>query len=411
MRLIRLFLPAQGLTSEARWILFIEAALNASKVSVPFLTLYLAQCRGLSFAVAGLFLAVRGVGGLFSVFLAGAAADLWGERQVLIITIAGMSVAAVAIPHLEGIGALVAGFFILGFFINAAQPVFSSLIVRSMPAEKWMEVYAAEYWALNVGFAVTAIAGGQIAAWNYSALFYIEAAATLVSLFLVLWKIPAQPSRVKIAHLGDWAWQSLLHKAHRGLGKISLAARDKLAVALISSVFLFSLSLSQMTSTLPLDMEILGYGPDEYGNAIFWNGVMLALFQLFTGNVLRKQSRVKTLAVAALVAALGYMLLAFTATGIWFILLCITIWTLGEMLEAPMRNVLVSSLAQPGSRGRYMGLLSAALTTGYCFGPLAGGWVLQLFGREALWLGTGVLCLAAVVIRLAIAGSVNRRLA
>ncbi|MDR1431124.1 MAG: MFS transporter, partial [Propionibacteriaceae bacterium] len=358
-----------------------------------------------------LLVAIRGFGGLFSVFLSGAAADFLGEKKVLGIVIAGQAVSAFAIPHLEGFAALAVGFFLLGFFINGAQPVFSSLIVRSMPVREWTQVYAAEYWALNVGFAITAIGGGWVAAWDYAWLFYLEAILTAVALGLVIWKLPQTGgSRRRRADIPPSPC-GIVRRAVRVLDRVLVAAQDKLAVALISATFLFTLCLSQMTAMLPLDMEQAGFSPDQYGYVIFWNGAMLGLFQILTGKVLANRPQMRVLVAAALVSAVGYSLLAVTANQLWFVFGCVTIWTLGEMLDAPVRNAVVSSLAKPGSRGRYMGLLSAALTAGYCFGPLFGGWVLEQFGRSVLWISVGLLSVLAAGIRYAVSTRIKRRLA
>jgi MFS family permease len=390
---------------------FAEAVLASAKFSVPFLTLYLAESQGLSYVAAGLLVAIRGLGGLLAVFLAGAAADFLGEKKVLGIIIAGQAVSACVIPQLQGFAALAVGFFALGFFINGTQPVFSSLIVRSMPVRQWTQVYAAEYWALNVGFAVTAIVGGWVAAWNYAWLFYLEAILTAVALLLVIWKLPktGRPRRRR-ANIAPSPC-GILRRSGQVLGRVLVAAQDKLAVALISATFLFALCLSQMTAMLPLDMEQLGYSPDQYGYVIFWNGAILGLFQILTGEVLANKPKMRVLTVAALISALGYSLLAVTASQLWFVFFCVTIWTLGEMMDAPVRNAVVSSLAKSGSRGRYMGLLSAALTAGYCFGPLFGGWLLEQYGRTVLWLCVGLLSAVAALIRHAVTARVGRRLA
>jgi MFS family permease len=201
----------------------------------------------------------------------------------------------------------------------------------------------------------------------------------------------------------------LLGRARDALAAVSLAARDRLAVALISSTLLFAMCLSQMTGTLPLDMEASGYSPDLYGYVIFANGALLMLFQLRAGRAIARRRGMRILARAAAVAALGYGMLAFLHQHLALILLCLTVWTVGEMMDAPVRNAVVSALAKPGSRARYLGLVSAALTVGYCVGPWLGGWVLQVAGREVLWLGTAAGALLCGLIRLAITPRVERR--
>lgn len=410
MRWLRSFLSSDVLAGEPRDVVLIEAVLAASKLSIPFLTLYLVQARGFDYATAGLFVAIRGLGGLVAVMLAGALADRFGEKPVVLTLLAGAGLSAAAIPQLHSTHALLLGFFLLGAFVNAVQPAFSSLVVRAIPVRQWTEVYAAEYWALNVGFAFTALVGGRVAVFAFDWLFYLEAAGTFVTLGLVARILPQTRPRPQVARPRK-PRRSLRSRSRRALAAVSLAARDRLAVVLISSSLLFSMCLSQMTGTLPLDMEASGYSPDFYGYVIFWNGALLTVFQIRAGRAIARRRGMRILARAATVAALGYGLLALPHQHLVLILACLTIWTIGEMMDAPVRNAVVSALAEPCSRARYLGLLSAALTLGYCIGPWIGGWVLQVVGREALWLGTAACVLLCGLIRRAITPRVERRMA
>ncbi|MGC3952807.1 MAG: MFS transporter [Propionicimonas sp.] len=408
MRWLRFFLPSGALVGEPRTVVLLETVLAASKLTVPFLSLYLVQAHQLSYTVAGLFIAVSGIGGLIAVVLAGAAADRYGERPVLVALLAGATVSAAAVPHLPDTVALLVGFFLIGAFLRATQPPFSALVVRSAPVRQWTEIYAAEYWGINIGFAFTALVGGLIASHAFEWLFYLEAAGAALSLVMVVRLLPARPPGerpVRTVRGSRWS------RGREALAAISLAARDRLALALISSSLLFALCLSQMTATLPLDMEQLGYSADRYGYVIFGNGLLLTLFQLAAGRLMARHRATRMLVLATAIFTLGFGLLAFLAGQLLLIVLCVSIWTVGEMLDAPVRNVVAGALARPGSRARYLGLVSAALTIGYCLGPLIGGWALQTAGREVLWLGTAGCALLATLIRWGLTSRVDRRIA
>ena len=238
MRWLRSFLSSDVLAGEPRDVVLIEAVLAASKLSIPFLTLYLVQARGFDYATAGLFVAVRGLGGLVAVMLAGALADRFGEKPVVLTLLAGAGLSAAAIPQLHSTHALLLGFFLLGAFVNAVQPAFSSLVVRAIPVRQWTEVYAAEYWALNVGFAFTALVGGRVAVFAFDWLFYLEAAGTFVALGLVARILPQTRPRPQAGASAEAAPQPAQPEpACAGHG--FAAARDRLAVVLISSVSCF----------------------------------------------------------------------------------------------------------------------------------------------------------------------------
>lgn len=405
VRFLRLFLPSRSLAGEPVIVVFLETVLSATKLTTPFFSLYLVQEHGFSYAVAGLFIAVSGIGGLFAVMVAGAAADRYGEKSVLIALLFGSSVSAAAIPHLANPIALMVGFFLIGGFVRAVQPPFSALVVRSVPIRLWTEAYSAEYWGINIGFAFTALVGGLIATRSFDWLFYLEAIGSMIALTLVITMLPSTPRTERLPRAG-----SHRSRVKNSFAAMSIATRDRLALALVSSTFLFALCFSQMTSTLPLDMENLGYKADQYGYVIFWNGILLAVFQLAAGRVIARHRTTQMMVLSTAVLTVGFGSLAFLSANFLLILLCISVWTIGEMIDAPVRNVVAGALAKPGSRARYLGLVSAALALGYCVGPLIGGWVLQTAGREVLWLSAAACALLATLIRWFLQPRVDQRI-
>jgi MFS family permease len=69
----------------------------------------------------------------------------------------------------------------------------------------------------------------------------------------------------------------------------------------------------------------------------------------------------------------------------------VVIWTVGEMMSFPMLGGWVARYAPDASRGRYMGLFTAAFSAAFVVAPFTGAWVYERWGPQALWYGVGVM--------------------
>ena len=69
----------------------------------------------------------------------------------------------------------------------------------------------------------------------------------------------------------------------------------------------------------------------------------------------------------------------------------ILIWTMGEMLSAPMIMAWFANRAVDGNRGRYMGAVGICFASSSVAAPLIGTWMYQSLGPDTPWLACLVL--------------------
>ncbi|TWW12413.1 hypothetical protein E3A20_01640 [Planctomyces bekefii] len=124
--------------------------------------------------------------------------------------------------------------------------------------------------------------------------------------------------------------------------------------------------------TLPLYLYRLGFNELEFGRMICLNGALIVLLQLPATHLLSRFPRGKVLICGELLMAAGFSLTAFATTAP-AILLTITLWTLGEILQAPWKPTLVSEMAPLDLRARYMGLFSITHALSIALGAPIGG--------------------------------------
>ena len=86
------------------------------------------------------------------------------------------------------------------------------------------------------------------------------------------------------------------------------------------------------------------------------------------------------------------------------------VWTLGEIVQAPVAPAVVADLAPPHLRGSYQGAYHMLWGLAACAAPAAGGWALGHWGPGPLWASCLALGLACALMHLAIGPARRRRL-
>lgn len=66
--------------------------------------------------------------------------------------------------------------FLVGMASNASRPAVQAMMADIVRPEDRVRAFSLNYWAINLGFAVSSMAAGFIAEFSYLAGFLIEAA-------------------------------------------------------------------------------------------------------------------------------------------------------------------------------------------------------------------------------------------
>jgi MFS family permease len=288
--------------------------------------------------------------------------------------------------------AVAAGALLLGMFAEAMRPAFSAMMVDVVPEKDRLRAFTLNYWAINLGFACAAVLGGLAAEASYLLLFVVDAATTLVTAAIAFLKVgETRPVRAAHAAAGDGAGNA------PGLRAVFA---DRVFLVFVGLNLLIALIFMQHISTLPIAMNADGLSPATYGSVIALNGVLIVAGQLFIPRLVRDRSRSHTLALAAVIIAVGFGLTAFAHAPLFFAV-TVLIWTVGEMLNAPANSTLLAELSPTAMRGRYQGVFSLSWSVAAFLAPTLGGFVQQHAGNTALWLAcgaTGLIVAAAQVV-------------
>jgi hypothetical protein len=92
----------------------------------------------------------------------------------------------------------------------------------------------------------------------------------------------------------------------------------------------------------------------------------------------------RVLAVNGVLTGVGFGIQAW-AGGAPVYVAAIVVWTMGEIIGAPMGAAVVAGLAPASLRGTYQGAFQTAWGGGAFLAPMLGGLVMGRFGAPALW--------------------------
>jgi MFS family permease len=378
------------------WFLWTGTLINRlGSFVVLFLSIYLTGERHLTQSQAGLVLGLYGVGGAIGTMTGGVLADRWGRRPTMLTAQFGAAALMLTLGFAGSYPQILVVTALLGVFTEGVRPAFSAMMVDVVPEADRVRAYSLNYWAINLGFALAAIAAGLAAQADFLLLFVVDAATTVGTAMITLFFLKeSRPAHRPVA-------------TGESRGSMLTALSDRVFVVYLLINLLTVLVIMQHMSTLPLAMLADGFPAATYGWVIAVNGIMIVFGQLFIPRLVQGHSAHRVLAVAAVIVGAGFGLVA-VAHSAWMYALTVVIWTFGEMLQSPSNAATMAVLSPHALRGRYQGLGSLSWSIGTALAPILGGLALQGFGSAALWSGCFALCAVAAAGHL-LAGPARER--
>ncbi|MFF9816695.1 MDR family MFS transporter [Streptomyces sp. NPDC014006] len=362
----------------AFWWLWTSTLVNRLGAFVAtFMALYLTLDRGYSASYAGLVASLHGLGGVVSSLAGGVMADRLGRRPTLLIAQTATAASVALLGFMSDPVAIAAVAFLVGMASNASRPAVQAMMADIVRPEDRVRAFSLNYWAINLGFAVSSMAAGFIAEVSYRAGFLIEAGMTLVCAIVVFLKLPeSRPVQSVDAPKAPDV----------GLGTV---LRDGRFMGVVGLSFLVALIFQQGSVGLPVAMGTAGFTPADYGLAIAVNGVLIVVLQIPVTRFIEHRDPRRLLVASSLLAGYGFGLTAFAGSvGVFALTVCV--WTLAEIVNAPTQTGLVVRLSPVHGRGRYQGMYTLSWSVAALVAPLMSGAVIDRFGPVWLWAITAV---------------------
>jgi MFS family permease len=355
--------------------------------AIVFLVLYLRD-EGYSFAEAGTAVAAYGLGEMLTGGLAGYVADRFGRRNTMAASMFASAATILSLYFVKSYGLILIVAFLAGVATEGWRPASRALMADLVPRGQRVTAFALVRFAGNLGIAAGSAVAGFLANQSFLWVFISDAATSTAFGLITLVALP-HGRRTRREEEGE-----------RG-GYRSVLADRAFLIFLMASVLISFVYFQGQGATLPLHVvEVIGLTPADFGLLLALNGVLVVLLELPISSLTMRRPPKHMLAIGFLLVGLGFALIALADT---FALLAVTvvIWTLGEMVAAPVGYAFVADIAPEHLRGRYQGLYGVFWGTGSVTGP-ALGTLLFTASVTGFWILCGVIGLLAAILVLAI---------
>lgn len=370
-RLLSLYRDAfRGLPREV-WLLSICLFLNRCGTMVmSFLILYLVEEHGYTKPEAGVVLSLFGAGGMAGILLGGNLVDRIGFRPVQLGSLALSGVGFLCFPLLDtrlGIGV---GAVVLGLVGEAFRPANGAAVSAYTTSDIRARAFGLNRLALNLGFAVGPAVGGILAEIDFDLLFQVDGLTCLGAGLGLALLLPTRPPAVPEEEVGrptrsPW--------------------RDGLFLWVLLMLVLQGIVFFQVMGTYPLQLtEGMGLTKATLGRILALNAVVIVAVEMPLVKSLEARNPMRIMAWSGLLVGLGFGLLPLFDSLAW-VLVLVVVWTVGEMLVAPMSITWVANRATGPNRGAYLGAYGMSFSLCAAVAPLLGTATLDRYGSDVLW--------------------------
>ena len=369
----------RGLSREV-WILSVVGLVNrAGTMVLPFLTLYLCEELGYTPTEAGKVLAVYGVGSIAGTALGGRLVERVGPRAVMVSSLVLTGFVLFLLGAAESRPAILATVSLFALVAELFRPACNTAISECVPGHERVRAFGLYRLAINAGFTLGPAIGGVLAGIDYALLFWVDGVTCLCAGFILLGSF-SDPRTARASE-----------HAEEGAASANSPWRDRLFVAVFVLVFLQALMFFQVMSTLSLYLkEQRGQSEAAIGLLFAVNTAVIVAFEMLLVRRIQGRSPLRVTALSCIFLGIGFGILPWTY-GFAALAGTILIWTMGEMLSAPMIMAWFANRAVDGNRGRYMGAVGICFASSSVAAPLIGTWMYQSLGPDTPWLACLVL--------------------
>jgi len=343
-------------------------------IALPFLSLYLHLELGVSMGVVGMIMMIAALAGAVTMVIGGELSDRIGRKPLMCGSLFVRAIIFLLIAYFMKVKPdfrIISALYILSRMLGSLfMPANDAMLADLVKPKKRVEAYGIMRIGANAGWALGPAIGGALAEISYAYLFILSSITSVIAGLLVL--IFIKESLV-VKKTGDFSLKNIL----------AVRKDVKLLGFCLVSLLVF-IVMGQLIAPLSVyTVEHIGISKIQLGYLFALNGLIVVLFQYPTTLLIRGISTMKILIYSSLIYALGYFLVGFASSFV-FLIICIIIITLGEIMHAPSSTALVANISPEESTGRYMGLFGLSRTLGWSLGPFIGGLLLDRFMQQGV---------------------------
>jgi predicted MFS family arabinose efflux permease len=395
--------PWRGLNNIPRnvWIVAFSTLINrAGSMVIPFLVIYITTVIGVSTSKAGLVLAIYGLGGLCTSPFMGKLSDKLGALRIMKTSLIFTGIILILYSFVKNFYGVLLMTLLLSVISEAFRPANLALLSNETEPEQRKTAFALNRLMINLGMSVGPVVGGFLSAINFSFLFYVDGATSiLAAIFLMSSHIKPKKELAHEAANAEHSAQAVSGKEKTEKSKTHKSVlRDKRFLLFMLAIIPVELVFFQHLGVYPLYIvKQLGHSTATFGLLIMINTVLIILTEVPLNNAMSNWNDAKLIALGSVLCAVGYGAMVISG-NIGFIAATIIIWTFGEMIFFPASASFVSSVSPEDRRGEYMGYFQTTFSFSLMLGPWFGTLIFDHFGSTILWSGAFVFGMVTAVI-------------
>ncbi len=385
--------PWRGLKNipHSVWMLALATLINRSGTMVlPFLVIYMTRKIGVSIALAGVVLSFYGAGALVTAPFVGRLSDKFGSLKVMKISLIATGFLLILYSFITNFIVILGVTLLWAVISEAFRPANLSLISDETEPGQRKTAFALNRLAINLGMSIGPVIGGFLAGVNFSLLFYVNGTMSILAgIFLIISNVE---TKRHVLNTKDDSKKLGLEKKSGSIFK------DKTFLLFMLALIPVELVFFQFLGALPLYIiQSLKIPASTFGILMAVNTVLIIIVEVPLNNAMSNWDDRKSLALGALLCAIGYGAMIFSQ-NILFITLTIVIWTFGEMIFFPSSASYTAILSPENRRGEYMGYFQMTFSFSLMIGPWIGALALSNFGHIILWSGAFILGLISTFL-------------
>ncbi|MFD9499009.1 MFS transporter [Streptomyces sp. NPDC060035] len=381
-------------------------------IVVPLLP-HIPALTGATPAAAGWLVTVTLLTGAVFTPVLGRVGDMYGKRRVLVASLGVLVVGSVLCAVSSHIGVLIAGRALQGAAI-AVVPLGISILRDELPPERVLSAVALMSSTLGIGAAVgLPVAALVIENFDWHTMFWVSGAIGVLDIVLVLRCVPESPLRSRgrfdavgalglsaalvclllaVTQGGDWGWTSartlgllavavvvaLLWGAYElrmpnPMVDLRVSARPAVLLTNVAALligFAFYAN-SLVTAQMVQEPKATGYGLGASlvvsGLCLLPGGLAMVALSPVSARISAGRGPRTSLALAAGIIAVGYVVRYFTSHSLWLIIAGATVVAAGTAIAYSALPALVMRGVPVGETGAANGLNTLMRSIGQAF--------------------------------------------
>lgn len=317
----------------------------------------------------------------------GMLSDRIGRKPVILGGLVLFAVGSVVAALADDIGGVIAGRVLQGSgAIAAAVMALAADLTREEVRTRAM---ASIGISIGMAFALALVLGPVLGHWiGLDGIFWVTAALAVGGMLILALVVPTPE-------------HSSIHRdAEPVMSQLGGVLADRELVRLDFGVLILHMTMTSLFLVVPLSLD--DYGLEAAHHWWFYLPVLALSMAAMVPFIIQAEGkgRLKPVFLGAVLT------LALALTGLYLFDLGLTMlafflflfFTAFNLLEASLPSI-ISKIAPAGAKGTAMGVFSTSQFAGAFFGGLAGGWVHQSYGADAVFL----LCAAMALVWLLVA--------